>query len=190
DEVSHQIIGLLTPTAPDGSANPYFDRVAGTGPRDHRLAQREGYLRGAYASADARLSFVRQTLKNPDILASSDHGFAPQWLAVDAPLVLKQLGLQDVEQTGNCRTAAASAPGKTIAKACWAGGTTQIYLNLKGRNPDGVLDPANYQSTVDSIVAAYKNLTDPATGKPVVEKVLTKAALAHVACTDSLNVTR
>src|SRR6185437_16578556 len=28
DEVSHQILGLLTPSAPDGSANPFFDRVA------------------------------------------------------------------------------------------------------------------------------------------------------------------
>ena len=183
DEVSHQIIGLLTPTAPDGSANPYFDRVAGTGPRDHRLAQREGYLRGAYASADARLSFVRQTLKNPDILASSDHGFAPQWLAVDAPLVLKQLGLQDVEQTGNCRPAAASQPGKTVAKACWAGGTAQIYLDLKGRNPDGVIEQADYQTTVDKIVSAYRAL-------PFVQQVFTKDQLADISGINALNPTR
>lgn len=190
DEVSHQILGLLTPTAPDGSANPYYDRVAGTGPRDNRLAQREGYVRGAYASADARLGLVRSLLGNPDILAASDHGFAPQWEAVDAPLVLKQLGLQDVEQTGNCRPAAASAGGGTVAKACWAGGTAQIYLNLKGRDPDGVLAPADYQATVDRIVNAYRSLKDPATGKPVVEKVLTKAQLADVDGSDSLNPTR
>jgi 2',3'-cyclic-nucleotide 2'-phosphodiesterase (5'-nucleotidase family)/predicted AlkP superfamily phosphohydrolase/phosphomutase len=190
DEVSHQILGLLTPTAPDGSPNPYFDRVAGSGPRDHRLVQREGYLRGAYASADARLGLVRSILKDPDVLASSDHGFAPQWLAVDAPLVLKQLGLQDVEQTGNCRPAAASAPGRTVAKACWAGATVQIYLNLKGRDPDGVLDPADYQGTVDKIASAYRGLTDPASGKPLVEKVLTKAELADVDGSDSLNPTR
>jgi 2',3'-cyclic-nucleotide 2'-phosphodiesterase (5'-nucleotidase family)/predicted AlkP superfamily phosphohydrolase/phosphomutase len=190
DEVSHQILGLLTPTAPDGSANPYYDRVAGSGPRDHRLAQREGYLRGAYRSADARLGLVRSILKNPDILASSDHGFAPQWSAVDAPLVLKQLGLQDVEQTGNCRPAAGSAAGATIAKACWAGATAAIYLDLKGRNPDGVLDPAQYRATVDKIVAAYQNLRDPITGKKVVEKVFTKAQLADVDGSDSLNPTR
>jgi 2',3'-cyclic-nucleotide 2'-phosphodiesterase (5'-nucleotidase family)/predicted AlkP superfamily phosphohydrolase/phosphomutase len=190
DEVSHQILGLLTPTAPDGSRNPYYDRVAGHGPRDHRLAQREGYLRGAYHSADARLGLVRSLLKNPDILASSDHGFAPQWYAVDAPLVLKQLGLQDVEQTGNCRPAATSQAGRTIAKACWAGGTTQIYLDLKGRNPDGVLDRADYQATVDRIVAAYRSLTDPATGKPIVEKVFTKPELADVQGGDSLNPER
>jgi 2',3'-cyclic-nucleotide 2'-phosphodiesterase (5'-nucleotidase family)/predicted AlkP superfamily phosphohydrolase/phosphomutase len=183
DEVSHQILGLLTPTAPDGSANPYYDRVAGTGPRDHRVAQREGYLRSAYHSADARLGLVRSILKNSDVLASSDHGFAPQWYAVDSPLILKQLGLQDVEQTGNCRPAAASVTGGTIAKSCWAGATTQIYLNLKGRDPDGVLAQADYQSTVDKIVAAYAK-------QPWVEKVLTKAQLIDVAGIDSLNPTR
>jgi 2',3'-cyclic-nucleotide 2'-phosphodiesterase (5'-nucleotidase family)/predicted AlkP superfamily phosphohydrolase/phosphomutase len=183
DEVSHQVLGLLTPTAPDGSANPYYDRVAGAGPRDQRLAQREGYLRGAYRSADARLGLVRSILPGADVLASSDHGFAPQWYAVDAPLVLKQLGLQDVEQTGNCRPAAASAAGKTVAKACWAGGTAQIYLSLKGRNPDGVIAAADYQATVDTIVNAYRAL-------PFVEKVLTKAQLIDVAGIDSLNPTR
>ncbi|MGX7679131.1 alkaline phosphatase family protein [Jatrophihabitans sp. DSM 45814] len=190
DEVSHQILGLLTPTAPDGTANPYYDRVAGVGPRDHRLDQRAAYLKDAYSSADARLGLVRSLIKNADVLASSDHGFAPQWEAVDGPLVLKQLGLQDVEQTGNCRPAATSAPGGTIAKACWAGATTQIYLNLKGRNPDGVLAAADYQATVDKIVAAYRGLKDPTTGKPIVEKVLTKAELADVEGSDSLNPTR
>ncbi|HEY3750545.1 MAG TPA: 5'-nucleotidase C-terminal domain-containing protein [Pseudonocardiaceae bacterium] len=190
DEVSHQILGLLTPTAPDNSPNPFFDRKAGTGPRDHLLAKREGYVRGAYAAADARLAFVRSALPDSDVLASSDHGFAPQWFAVDAPLVLKQLGLQDVEQTANCRPAAASAPGGSIAKACWAGGTAQIYLNLKGRDPDGVLDPADYQATVNRIVAAYRALKDPNTGKSIVETVLTKPQLADVDGSDSLNPTR
>ncbi len=191
DEVSHQVLGLLTPTAPDGSPNPYFDRVAGTGPRDGRVVQRTAYLEGAYHSADARLGVLRSLVgHDPDILASSDHGFAPQWLAIDAALPLKQLGLQDVEQTSNCRPAAASAPGGTIAKECEAGGTAQIYLNLKGRDPDGVLDPSQYQSTVDAIVNAYRNLKDPTTGEPIIEKVLTKDQMADVEGSDSLNPTR
>ncbi len=191
DEVSHQILGLLTPTAPDGSANPYYDRVAGTGPRDHRVAQRSAYLAGAYHSADARLGLVRSLLgRGSDVLASSDHGFAPQWLAIDAALPLKQLGLQDVEQTGNCKPNPASAPGGTVAKQCEAGATTQIYLNLKGRDPDGTLDPAQYQATVDKIVNAYRNLRDPRTGQKIVEAVFTKAQMANVQGSDSLNPTR
>jgi 2',3'-cyclic-nucleotide 2'-phosphodiesterase (5'-nucleotidase family) len=125
-----------------------------------------------------------------DVLASSDHGFAPQWLAIDAALPLKQLGLQDVEQTSNCRVPSGSEPTKFIAKQCEAGGTAQIYLNLKGRDPDGVLDPAQYQSTVDEIVNAYKDLKDPNTGQPIIEAVFTKAQMGDVDGSDSLNPTR
>ncbi|HEU5265049.1 MAG TPA: alkaline phosphatase family protein [Jatrophihabitans sp.] len=186
DEVSHQILGLLTKTAPDGTPNPYYDRVAGKGPRDHRLAERQAFLVGAYHSADARLSLVRRLVGNdPDILASSDHGFAPQWLAIDAALPLKQLGLQTVEQTGNCRPA--PPPAVTIAKQCEAGGTSQIYLNVQGRDPDGILDPAQYQATVDEIVNAYQNLRDPTTGQPIIEAVFTKPQMADVQGSDSLN---
>ena len=38
-------------------------------------------------------------------------------------------------QTSNCRPATGETIGK--AKACWAGGTVQIYLNLAGRDPAG-----------------------------------------------------
>ena len=193
DEVSHQILGLLTKKAPDGTRNPYYDRVAGTGPRDHRLAERRGFLAGAYHSADARLGLVRKlTHGNPDILASSDHGFAPQWYAIDAALPLKELGLQSVEQSGNCRATADLA-----AKECEAGATAQIYLNMKGRqthdpaSPDpGVLDPSQYKSTVAEIVDKYKNLTDPNTGKKIIEAVYTKAQMADIEGSDSLNPTR
>jgi hypothetical protein len=37
------------------------------------------------------------------VFASSDHGFAPQWYAVNAATVLKNAGLQATEQTSNCR---------------------------------------------------------------------------------------
>jgi 2',3'-cyclic-nucleotide 2'-phosphodiesterase (5'-nucleotidase family) len=191
DEVSHQVLGLLTKTAPDGSPNPYYDRVAGTGPRDGRLVQRAGYLEGAYASADSRLGLVRNLLGgNPDVLASSDHGFAPQWLAIDAAKPLFDLGLQDVEQTSNCRPASTSAPGGTIAKQCEAGGTAQIYLDLQGRNPDGVLPQSDYVSTVHEIVDAYRNLTDPDTGQKIIAAVFTKAQMADVQGSNSLNPTR
>jgi 2',3'-cyclic-nucleotide 2'-phosphodiesterase (5'-nucleotidase family)/predicted AlkP superfamily phosphohydrolase/phosphomutase len=186
DEVSHQILGLLTRFAPDGSPNPYFDRIQGSGPRDHRVQARTGYLTGSYHAADARLGLIRSLLgRNTDILASSDHGFAPQWLAIDAALPLAQLHLQATEQTRNCVAALSD-----IAKQCEAGGTAQIYLNVAGRNPGGVLDPADYQQTVDEIVDAYRNLTDPATGQPIIQAVFTKAQMADVQGSDSLNPTR
>ena len=71
--------------------------------------------------------------KDPTTFVSSDHGFAPQFLAIDASKVLVDLGLLSKPQTSNCRPATGETIGK--AKACWAGGTVQVYLNLAGRDP-------------------------------------------------------
>ena len=47
--------------------------------------------------------------------------------------MLVDLGLLSTPQTGNCRPATGETIGK--AKACYAGGAVQIYLNLAGRDP-------------------------------------------------------
>ena len=49
--------------------------------------------------------------------------------------MLVDLGLLSTPQTSNCRPATGETIGK--AKACWAGGAVQIYLNLAGRDPAG-----------------------------------------------------
>ena len=95
--------------------------------------------------------------------SSSDHGFAPQFLAIDASEKLVELGLLSTPQTSNCRTATGETIGK--AKACWAGGTVQIYLNVVGRNPvTGAftqIPAADVAATVENIRAGYGAITDP-----------------------------
>ena len=59
-----------------------------------------------------------------------------------------------------------------------------------GRDPDGVLPRANYASTVQAIVDKYTNLTDPSTGQKIIAAVFTKAQMANVQGSDSLNPTR
>src|SRR6266566_7924756 len=99
DEFSHQFMALVTPTDIDGAPNPYFDDVNGDGVKDSRIAVREGYIRSAYHEADAKLARARQWLGgNPTTIAGSDHGFAPQWYAINAGKVLADAGLQSPEQ--------------------------------------------------------------------------------------------
>ncbi|HEY4621067.1 MAG TPA: alkaline phosphatase family protein, partial [Gaiellaceae bacterium] len=103
DEFSHQFMGLVTPTDMDGDPNPYFDNVDGTGSTDGRIAIREGYIRSAYVEADDTLALGRELMNDgTTVFASSDHGFAPQWYAVNTSKVLADAGLA-TEQTSNCR---------------------------------------------------------------------------------------
>src|SRR5262249_5369705 len=188
DEFSHQFMGLVTPTDMDGAPNPYYDDVNGDGTKDNRIAVREGYLRSAYSEADAKLQRARDLLGgNPNTIATSDHGFAPQWYAVNAGTVLADAGLQATEQTSNCRVGGAP----TKAKACWAGGTAQIYVSLAGRDPGGGVPAADYGTVRNQVISAFQNLTDPANpGKQVVLKVMKKEELRDVDGSDSLHPNR
>jgi 2',3'-cyclic-nucleotide 2'-phosphodiesterase (5'-nucleotidase family)/predicted AlkP superfamily phosphohydrolase/phosphomutase len=188
DEFSHQFMALITPTDPDGDPNPTYDDADYDGVPDGRVAAREGYIRSAYQGADTKLGMARQLMGgNPTTFAASDHGFAPQWYAINAPKVLTDAGLQTPEQPSNCRAAATT----NKAKACWAGGTAQIYVNLAGRDPGGTVPAADYETVRNQIIAAFQNLTDPANpGKTVIQKVLKKEELRNVDGSDSLHPSR
>jgi 2',3'-cyclic-nucleotide 2'-phosphodiesterase (5'-nucleotidase family)/predicted AlkP superfamily phosphohydrolase/phosphomutase len=194
DEFSHQFMGLITPTDIDGNPNPYFDDVTNDDVPDGRLAAREGYIRAAYAEADGTLDLARDLMnRQHNVFVSSDHGFAPQWYAVNVSKVLVDLGLQGAEQTGNCRKAAS---GATLAKECHAGGTSQIYINLAGRDPATGNTPqvpaADYEAVRNQIVAAFQNLDDPNLPgqQQVVAKVMKKEELRNVDGTDALHPNR
>ena len=193
DEFQHQFVGLVTPALPGGAANPAYDDVQSNGTPDGRVAQREGFIRRAYEGADAMMGLARTLMGQPATFVSSDHGFAPQFLAIDASKVLVDLGLLEKPQTSNCRP----ATGETIAKAkaCWAGGAVQIYLNLAGRDPapkEGEtfqqVAAADLAATVQQIKDAFAALQDPndwtGDGQPegwkVIDRVYTKAEARYI----------
>ncbi len=181
DEFSHQFMALVTPTDIDGNANPYYDDLEGNGTPDGLVDVREGYIRSAYEEADAYLARARSFLPTATVFAGSDHGFAPQWYAVNAGKILSDAGIQTPEQPSNCRAATTT----NLAKACWAGGTAQIYVNTT--LPAGT----TYAQVRTMIVNAFQGLTDPANpGKQVVLKIMMKEELRNVDGSDSLHPSR
>ena len=191
DEFSHQFLGLITKSLPNGDPNPAFDDVQVNGTPDGRVAKRTGFIRRAYQGADATLARVLALMpQQTTTFVASDHGFAPQFLAIDASKVLVDLGLLSRPQTANCRPAAGETIGK--AKACWAGGTVQIYLNLAGRDPAGggfqQVAAANADATVEQLKAAFLALSDPndwtgddqPEGWKVIDRAYTKAEARYI----------
>lgn len=191
DEFQHQFLGLVTKTLPNGSPNPAYDDVQVNGTPDGLAAKREGYLAAAYQGADSLLALIQSFLpKKVTTFVSSDHGFAAQFLAIDASKVLVDLGLLSKPQTSNCRPASGETIGK--AKACWAGGTVQIYLNVAGRDPAGggftQIPAANVAATVNQIKAAFAGLSDPndwtGDGQPegwtMIDRVYSKAEARYI----------
>ena len=141
DEFSHMFLGLTVPMV-NGLANPYYNTYTSYG-EVVTPEKADGYIRDAYAEADATLSLGKELMGGSStVIATSDHGFGAQWLAVNAGKVLFDAGLQNNgaipgEVFSNCR-AGTGAGAINKAKACWAGGTAQIYLNVAAADYENV----------------------------------------------------
>jgi len=191
DEFQHQFLSLVTESLPNGQANPAYDDVQVNGTPDDLVDEREGYLARAYSGADATLALVQSFLpKEVTTFVASDHGFGPQFLAIDASKVLVDLGLLSKPQTSNCRPATGETIGKAIA--CWAGGTVQIYLNLAGRDPTSAsfsqVPAASMDATLAMIKSAFENISDPndwtgdgvPEGWSLTDRIFTKAEARYI----------
>jgi predicted AlkP superfamily phosphohydrolase/phosphomutase len=56
----------------------------------------------------------------------------------------------------------------------------QIFINLKGREPEGIIEPGpEYESLRREIVSGLYDLKDPEDGRPVVDKVYLREELFH-----------
>ena len=206
DEVSHQFLGLVTPNDPDGTLNPCFDvtpkfddvQCTGRGTAN-RVAIREGYIRSAYEDADEKLGITRQLMGgNPTTFAGSDHGFGAQRYAINANKVLFDATINGTSLHAssaiaqNCNNPfGGPSIANDLTKACWAGGTIQIYIN-----PAQLQSTANpgfptYAAVQAAIIDAFQNLTDPANpGKQVIMKIMKKEELRNVDGSDSLHPNR
>jgi predicted AlkP superfamily phosphohydrolase/phosphomutase len=117
------------------------------------------------------------------LIVMSDHGFhsfrrgfnTNTWLAQNGYLAFqgteKLLPGQEIPR-------ALFPKGDFFPKVVWnktkayAMGTGQIYVNLKGRESRGIVNPgAEYDALLDEIVAGLMLVTDPLNGKPVFSKV-------------------
>ncbi|MGK2849881.1 MAG: 5'-nucleotidase C-terminal domain-containing protein [Candidatus Limnocylindrales bacterium] len=198
DEFQHQFLSLVTATVPGpggvGAPNPVYDDFDLDGNADGRIAARSAYIERAYRGADETLGLVRSVMDDngldPVVFAGADHGFAPQFLALQGGLPLFELGYQSAEQTSNCRPKSKF----DVAKACWAGGALQVYLQLVGRDPDprtqaekdaGISDPrltaAQFAAARAAIIAKYEGLSDPARpGWKVIDSVYLKEATRYL----------
>lgn len=131
------------------------------------------------------------------VVTMSDHGFGPKDKVVNVNLALRQWGLLQVSGagalggSGGARRMARKVK-RVVPKAAWkrAKGVAHgaidwsrtkafaspnpqqgIYVNLRGREPHGIVDPADYEAVRAEIVARFQALTDPDDGRPVLDRI-------------------
>jgi len=157
DETEHRFL-LRHPRHPD------YDAEGG-----ERRLRHNRYVEWAYQTADRfLLEWIEGAPGGTNFIIVSDHGMMPIHTEVVIHTLLRQAGFKITDDETTQVRAYASVT------------TANIYVNLAGRQPGGVVAAEQLDGYVGRIVAACKALRDPATGEPVFEVVLTRAELGQV----------
>jgi predicted AlkP superfamily pyrophosphatase or phosphodiesterase len=104
-------------------------------------------------------------LSNTAIIVVSDHGQWPVAKLIYVNNILEQAGFLK-------RSGGQILLNETIA---WYNGYNQVFINLKDREQGGIVDPSQYDSVVNQVMAVLSSVRDPDTGEPVFSVVMKKS---------------
>lgn len=131
----------------------------------------------AYMQVDANIGKILRSvdLDNTYIVIISDHGFTHlDW----NPYVKEHLsrnGLLDyVLDLSTDDPSNLSVNWETTKCHPLEPGHAHIFVNLKGRDPHGIVDPEDYAKVQQEIIRALMEMRDPETGESVVALAITK----------------
>jgi predicted AlkP superfamily phosphohydrolase/phosphomutase len=163
-------------------------------------------VRGVYRLLDDALGEILERARPDDlVLFISDHGFQSCTRALHMDRLLEELGFLRFAasnavfgpmQWGPMRTAArkvydvlglhgkVSLPQsvnwqKTVAYTSVRSTGEGVSLNVAGREPEGIVDPGDFERVRGSVMDALDSFVDPKTGKKPIARVLRKEDLFH-----------
>jgi predicted AlkP superfamily pyrophosphatase or phosphodiesterase len=167
DGFEHQYL-LTDPRQPTNPLDP-TSILAGQDPA--KIARYQKLIESAYQTADQAVQRIIDSvgvdsngLPLADIFLVSDHGFAPFHTAVNIFNLLVANGIDTSK-----------------VRAVTSGPAANIYISLKGREPNGTVSKADYlklkkkiQGILTSYVDTNPNYTNGASSVPVFEKVFVR----------------
>ena len=166
---------LMVETHASDYASHFFlaqaDPISGASPSTIERCRRG--LARTYESMDMLIGKVLELADDDTVVALvSDHGGTPNpYHPVDINTVLEMAGFVVYDkdlQTGKRRVDLSKTSALGI-------GLVHVFINLKGREPNGIVDPADYEETQRKIIDALHAYTDPATGRHPFTLALTRA---------------
>jgi len=133
-----------------------------------------GHIRRVYAEVDARIGRILEhvDLDNTLVCLVSDHGFSS---LERSPYIKHHLA-----KAGLLSFALNTATGRMdidwSRTKCFPlePGHAHIFVNLKGRDPQGIVDPQDYEKVQEEIIDVLLSLRDPTTGSHVVATAMRK----------------
>ncbi len=117
-----------------------------------------------YQSLDRMIGRILEAAgENALVVIVSDHGAKPGGYRFNPAKILEKAGLLVYKKVNGERVIDWERTLAVPQRSCY------IYVNLKGRDPHGVVPPEKYEEVRDAIIKALYDYTDPKTGlKPVI----------------------
>jgi len=133
--------------------------------------ENEAKLKRAYASADRLVGQIYDAVDDDTLfIVVSDHGATSDGADdIDVHAILKDAGLLAYDE-----------PFPGLREIDWANTraapnrSTYIYVNLKGRDPNGAVGPDEYEGVRDDVVHCLRSYTHPTTGECPFAFVMTR----------------
>lgn len=124
-----------------------------------------------YQESDRIVGEVRKRMRAGDkLIILSDHGFAPYRRSVHLNRWLMENGYLKLKRGSKKKTATLDDIDWGATRA-YAIGLNGVYLNLRGREPQGIVAPEQVAALKQEISKALLKFTDPANGEAVLAAV-------------------
>ncbi len=163
--LADEAVGKLLSLAGD-EAYAFIMSDHGQGPNTRGHLYLKGLLRAAGLQVDAKVGVGKRA-------EGVAHGLAGRLLpsGVKHRLAARFRGLH--ERLVHSSFAGDIDWGATRAYSFWSNGCAEPWINVRGRDPEGIVDPGDdYEATLREVVELVMQTTDPATGEAVAEGVV------------------
>ncbi|MDP7423240.1 MAG: alkaline phosphatase family protein [bacterium] len=188
DRVAWSIFFMVF-TAPDRLEHEFwkFHDPTHPGHKDHGWERYCTCVPALYRKLDAFLGEILARLDKKDtLLVISDHGFGPLEKEFYVNRWLEETGLLIIKPDSPLARGK-SGPDSLVESVDWTrtqiycmGHLGELFLNLKGREPAGIIDPGDEaESVLRQVERRLKELVDPVDGKPLCDWVRRGADLFH-----------
>jgi predicted AlkP superfamily phosphohydrolase/phosphomutase len=187
--------------APDRLQHVYYRYLDGSTPGHPEITER---VTGCFAAMDRIVGLLADAAGDGGVIVCSDHGFTAWEVSVHVNALLARWGYLKIKpaaramQTGAARAlvplakrilprkVAREAKGKTFAAIDWSATRAfaspipqqGVYLNLKGRERFGIVDPSEAERLKEEIRSRFQELSAP-DGKPATDRVYLSQEVFH-----------
>jgi len=132
-----------------------------------------GYIHHMYEEMDRLLGKVLPAAEDPNtlLLICSDHGFAQFGRQFHLNTWLRDNGYLAIKDSAKKKEETTIFDIDWAHTAAYAIGFNGLYVNLKGREGQGIIEPEKVASLTSRLKKELEGLIDPETGRPPIIKV-------------------